>query len=564
MRGQLAWMTARLSVVLLCLTPTGSALAQAGQPLQPSAVAGPARFVNVADYRSIQDAIDSFGRDPQTARPGIVFVPRGRHVITAPLKLRKLRGLTLRGEGAGSVIAAEFPAGPEHEARKWPIIDMTGATRIKISDLSISTVNDAARSCGCGILQAREAGESAGFHVMENVHVGGFFNGAALWNAASEVNTYVACNFTNFKNASSPTAGGWCAFFGNGKPWSEDPNKLTPPYSLVRCPDSMGTYRGQAYNGATQKVEALNIVSYGGSTMQQTSMYNCTFSAYQGAYASDPSNGNSVAIMIHGGGYALTDLHFTGGGISMGGSADRKDQRLSSYAGFYFDGGPKSGSLVLNVSMEHMRCETLHAKHFMYVSERAGNIRNLVVRDNTLQSLESTFRFDVASRCGPMLIENNYITNHAGYDWGTADRAVYQSVRDTGVVMRGNPMPMVVPNDPTRPNLVYKCTEFSENCTIDTNNISLISTPPAGTFGLLLDEYWMPNPSATGGLRRLRLGSSSVAENNVVPNVQILTRAPADDAARYQDGDVVFAVVGGVYRVYLRGGGSWHYVDMKN
>jgi hypothetical protein len=553
-----------LWALLICAAAVRPGVAQTSRPEEDRGALLSGAAVRIVDGRSLQKEIDKFGRRPPMAQAGLIRLPKGTIVLDQPLNLRKLDGLTLIGQGPGTVLQARFPRGAKHEARKWPILDLTGSNRIRISDLSVSTGGDPAGSCGCGILEAREAHESAAFHVLDNVHVEGFYNGAALWNAASEVNTYIGCVFTNFKAAPAPTAGGWCAFFGNGKNAADDPDKLGLPYSLVKSPATWGSYRGQAYDGHLGRMTTQNIVSYGASTMEQVNLYGCHFAAYQGAgHESERPNGNTVNIMIYcNPDSVVTDIHFIGGGMASTGG-DFSKPGTCSFAAVYFDSAAVGGGGgIENISFEKMRCETGSCKHFLYLSERSRNICNLVLRDNWLESLESTFKFDLVSRSGPILIEGNFITSRAGYDWKSPQRAIYQSVRDIGLTMRGNRMVSLAPSDPTRPNLVYKCSEFSENCTIDVDSADSVSVQPNGTFGLLLNEYWMPSPSSTGGLRRLSLGSLGTPEANVVPNVQILTKAPSDDPVKYKDGDVVFANVDGVYRIYLRGGGAWHYFNM--
>lgn len=424
--------------------------------------------VNARDYASLQAAVDCL------AGPGCVDIPAGRYVLTKPLNLRNRYGVTLRGDGFGSIIRAQFP----EAGLTWPIVDMTGSNRCRLQDLRVETVNDAKYTCGCGILEARAQGESAGFHVLDNVHVGGFFRGACLWNAASECNTYISCNFTNFKNARTPTDGGWCAFFGNGNVGVEASQH---PYTLVVSPYG----------------------PYGGSTMQETNLYNCLFTCYQGSYPSDPKNGQSVNVMLHcNKGATLTDFHLDGGGLSNG-STNKQDNHAGGFAAFYVAGG------AYNVTIRNVRCETNGARYWLYQPTDGGSIVNLLVSDCTLQSLENTFRLELASRSGPIAIERNTIQNFAQYDWGDGERSVWDSVRDTGVRMQDNVYWSYRPADPYRFNRIYRCSQFSENATLQVPDAAAVSAP-AATWGLRVDAYRMPNPSATGGLRTiLNLGYPS-------------------------------------------------------
>jgi len=457
--------------------------------------------------------------------------------------MRGRDGLQIVGEGVSStVIWSAFP--DTAEAKKWPMVDMTKSTRCTIRDITIASTPD--HMAGCGILQAREVWNSAGFHVMENVAVGGFFTGASLWNAASEVDSYFACLFVNSYVADSPLSGGWSVFIGNGKKATDDPNNCALPYSLVRSPDNIGTYDVPGTG---------KIFSYGHATMQQTSFYNCQFSSYQGyGYPNMPPIGKHVTIMINCNEGVVTDLHFTGGGFSSSG-LDAAKPETCGFAAIYVNGGT-----VQNMSLTNVRSESGKQKHWFYSPPTAGGITNFRVLGCTLQSLEQTFKLDSIPRSGPILIEDNFIVDQAGYEWGT-DRPIYQSVRDKDVTIKGNRLVDIVPTNPKKFNMLYKCTQFSENAYIQTPNAKYVSSPTNGTWGMMIDEYLMPVTSSTGGLRRLYLGGAqSSLGGGTITNHQLFRSIPANDPAKYKEGDVIFVNYSGSYRMYIFGDGKWRFL----
>lgn len=234
---------------------------------------------------SIQQEIDRQidASQPSIKSSPVIRLPKGRFILKHPISMRGTWGGAIAGQGYGTVLVADF----DEKDRGKPMIDLTGCSRFRISDLKImggTRTNPGNRSTpGAGILLARKAGESAGFHVIERVYFEGRFAIAGLANVASEVNVFRDCVFTNEQGPSSWTedrlpVGGYCVLISNGN------------------------YRD------------LLDVSVGTSSMLELSFDNCSFHLNCADLSGAQTEGGA-AIMIAGAEtLSCGDIFFTGGG----------------------------------------------------------------------------------------------------------------------------------------------------------------------------------------------------------------------------------------------------------
>lgn len=492
----------------------------------------PNYIYSAADYLSIQDAIDAM---VAANVGGTIYIPTGIYTITTPLDFH---GFTLPfsviGDGIGSIIQSDYPVGSSDPSRKWPILDMTGAAYDNVRDISVQCPSDEG-SCGCGIFVARLIGESSGFKNITNVTVSGFFNGACLWNDASEVDIYDSCTFINYKKVTDFKTGGWCAFFGNGKTSGADPDTLPLPYSLIKRASG----------------------DYGGSTMEQTNIYNCKF-----IQSGIDKGGSAVNVMVYSNsGAIVSDLHFSGGGCEADG--DPTNASISSLASFcYWLDNTNPGGQMQETTIQHMRCATL-AKYFLYVYTPAEgrSLGFFVIRDNWIECLETPFKISTITTDGPIIIEGNTILTKAQYTWGNAGiRALWDSTRDSSITWKNNITNLNVA-DNTKANKIYKCAQISQLAYIQAQESEVAMSTT--NVGAIIDEYYRGagNENGTTGLRRVNLGYLATANYQIVPNLYMFTGAPPDPevGAYYKDGDLVLANVGGSYRIYVKAG-SWRYL----
>src|SRR5262249_10981482 len=149
--------------------------------------------------------------------------PRGYTVIRKPLNLRQRHGILMQGEGSGSIISADFP--DIADARKWPVVDMTGASFCTLRDFAIGAPSVKTKGAGCGLLLARHDFESAGNHLVDNLVIEGWYGCAAILCAASE------CNQINHCFLQTMNGDGQALFVGNGPAQGEAPG----PYAAVKC-----------------------------------------------------------------------------------------------------------------------------------------------------------------------------------------------------------------------------------------------------------------------------------------------------------------------------------------
>lgn len=135
-------------------------------------------------------------KDRDRIRMPKISLPPGDHVITKPLDCRGFLGLTIEGAGYGSKIVAQFNS----QYTGYPMIDATGATRMTLRDVRISNGPSAVINggAGIGVLFARFASaNSAGQHLVDNVHIEGPYSVASMACVASEANTFTHVTFIN-------------------------------------------------------------------------------------------------------------------------------------------------------------------------------------------------------------------------------------------------------------------------------------------------------------------------------------------------------------------------------
>jgi hypothetical protein len=144
------------------------------------------------DTTAIQNAIDSVN---VTGKGGVVYFPPGRYVCNDMLKVPWTgAAVTLRGAGSIDQTGTGGTSVIVGAHNKDAILNLQGSVGCQLIDIAFQG-DLTATFPKTGIIQGRNGPGSAGWHTFERIYVTGNFSIAALYNVASEGNTYKDCFF---------------------------------------------------------------------------------------------------------------------------------------------------------------------------------------------------------------------------------------------------------------------------------------------------------------------------------------------------------------------------------
>ena len=288
---------------------------------------------------------------------GTVQLDAGVYPLHAPLNLRGRAATRIVGAGAGTVLQFELPP----ECAGQPLIDLTGARRCELSQLTITVRGRTRPNVALILARDKRDGDSAGLHRFESLVIAATCDVANVVCFGSEVNTWTHCTFQN------SVAGG-----GNFVSGRDNWLNVSSPFGPVAggsnvCQEFIGCYFG-VYGRSGREV-------------------NITLGSGTGHYA------------------------FRGGTVSNK-CAVRTDRLTGGRAGFLIGGpGPRA---VTQIVLDNVQAETWGAKHTIEVR---GLTFGLAVRNCMLQALESSIH--IGGQMEDSRFELNTLdAGFAEYDWG--------------------------------------------------------------------------------------------------------------------------------------------------
>lgn len=175
--------------------------------------------VNVLDYgaipngttdctSAIQAAIDSIN---VTNGGGIVYFPKGVYKTTATITVPWTgSGIILQGAGGPNQTSNEGTSVILGVHTGEAIVSLQGAVFCQINDMVLR--GDATSTPQCGLLLGRNGPGSAGWHSFRNMGCRGSYSVAAMYNVASEGNSYSDCWFALDEDCDAEK----CVYLSNG------------------------------------------------------------------------------------------------------------------------------------------------------------------------------------------------------------------------------------------------------------------------------------------------------------------------------------------------------------
>jgi len=303
-------------------------------------------------FPTLQAAVDSL----DAKAGGTIYLQRAVYTLDKPLNLRGRSYVSIVGEGRSTIITASFPPGS-----RWPVIDMTGATRCSLRHLAIRC-----HTARCGLLLARRGDRSgAGEHYFEGMEISGDYSLACEVSIASEVNRYMNCYW------------------------------ITGDKPRAHCLILAGEYSPQ-----------LEIDSpYGeiaGGSASDNLFFGCQFNVYG-------RTGHECNVIVQG---PTHDIAFYGG---MWGNkaADPARPETGGLAGMLLD--DRRGK-VQQILLDHIVSETYGARNFL---RGVGASYGVIVRGCRLDAAEAIINVDRAEN---YRVTDSVFTAHAEYDWQVQGR----------------------------------------------------------------------------------------------------------------------------------------------
>ena len=274
------------------------------------------------DTAAIQTAINSIN---VTNGGGTVFFPIGVFKTTSMLTIPWTGApITLQGTGSGGQTtnggATVILAAHAQDA----ILNLQGSVAVKINDMTFKG-QVAATFPKTGIIQGRDGAGSAGWHILSRVYISGKFSVAALYNVASEGNSYYDCFFSVDETSTGTKVVYLSGSDGGGL------NPVTPLTGSTLL--GLDFYNCQFYNSISSSSASCILLS-GSIAVGAIS--------FHGGYLVQ-SNGNFVEIIT-----GLTDGKDTFGGISfIGMGAEIPGGVGTPLSGFYLHSQAGAGGTVL-------------------------------------------------------------------------------------------------------------------------------------------------------------------------------------------------------------------------
>ena len=158
--------------------------------------------VNVLDFGAVGDGRDStdaiqaaINSINVTNGGGVVFFPKGVYKTTSMLTIPWTgAAVTLQGTGGGDQSGNGGATVILGAHAQDAILSLQGSVSVVINDMTFKG-QVAATFPKTGIIQGRNGAGSAGWHTFNRVYISGKFSVAALYNVASEGNSYYDCFF---------------------------------------------------------------------------------------------------------------------------------------------------------------------------------------------------------------------------------------------------------------------------------------------------------------------------------------------------------------------------------